>query len=37
MASRAIVRVLESADIHEDTHGTRARRTALLSPVMPPH
>lgn len=37
LASRAIVRVLESADIHEDTHGTRARRTAVLSPVMPPH
>jgi glycine/D-amino acid oxidase-like deaminating enzyme len=37
IASRAIVRVLESADVHEDTHGTRACRTALLSPVMPPH
>ncbi len=37
IASRAIVRVLESADVHEDTHGTRACRTSVLSPVMPPH
>jgi hypothetical protein len=37
LASRAIVRVLESADVHEDRHGTRARRTAVLAPVMPPH
>jgi glycine/D-amino acid oxidase-like deaminating enzyme len=37
IASRAIVRVLESADMHEDAHGTRACRTAVLSPVMPPH
>jgi glycine/D-amino acid oxidase-like deaminating enzyme len=37
LASRAIVRVLESADVHEDTTGRRARRTTVLSPVMPPH
>jgi glycine/D-amino acid oxidase-like deaminating enzyme len=37
IASRAIVRLLESADGHEDRHGTRARRTAVLSPIMPPH
>jgi glycine/D-amino acid oxidase-like deaminating enzyme len=37
MASRAIVRVLESADVHEDTTGRRARRTTVLAPVMPPH
>ncbi len=37
LASRAIVRVLESADTHEDITGRRARRTTLLGPVMPPH
>jgi glycine/D-amino acid oxidase-like deaminating enzyme len=37
LASRAIVKVLESADIREDARGTRARRTLVLSPVMPPH
>ena len=37
LASRAIVRILESADISEDRRGRRARRTAVLSPVMPPH
>jgi glycine/D-amino acid oxidase-like deaminating enzyme len=37
LASRAIVRVLESADVSEDTTGRRARRTRVLSPVMPPH
>ena len=37
LASRAIVKVLEGADISEDIRGTRARRTAVLSPVMPPH
>jgi hypothetical protein len=31
------VKVLESADIREDARGTRARRTLVLSPVMPPH
>ncbi|HEY0388118.1 MAG TPA: FAD-binding oxidoreductase [Gaiellales bacterium] len=37
LASRAIVRVLESADRSEDTTGRRARRTNVLAPVMPPH
>ena len=37
LASRAIVRVLESADTHEDTTGRRARWTKVLTPVMPPH
>ena len=37
LASRAIVRVLESADRHEDTTGRRARRTKVLALVMPPH
>jgi glycine/D-amino acid oxidase-like deaminating enzyme len=37
LASRAIVRVLESADRREDATGRTARRTAVLSPVMPPH
>ena len=37
LASRAIVRVLETADIHEDITGRRARRTKMLAPVMPPH
>jgi glycine/D-amino acid oxidase-like deaminating enzyme len=37
LASRAIVRVLESADRHEDATGRPARRTAVLAPVMPPH
>jgi hypothetical protein len=37
LASRAIVRVLESADNYEDTSGRTARRTAVLSPLMPPH
>jgi glycine/D-amino acid oxidase-like deaminating enzyme len=37
VASRAIVRVLGSADRTEDATGRRARRTRLLSPVLPPH
>ena len=37
LASRAIVRMLESADRHEDATGRTARRTRLLSPVLPEH
>jgi len=37
VASRAIVRVLGSADHIEDSTGRRARRTRLLAPVLPPH
>jgi hypothetical protein len=37
LASRAIVRILESADRSEDITGRRARRTRVLAPVMPPH
>jgi glycine/D-amino acid oxidase-like deaminating enzyme len=37
VASRAIVRVLGSADRAEDATGRRARRTRLLAPVLPPH
>jgi glycine/D-amino acid oxidase-like deaminating enzyme len=37
LASRAIVRVLEGADRHEDATGRPSRRTRLLAPVMPPH
>jgi glycine/D-amino acid oxidase-like deaminating enzyme len=37
VASRAIVRVLGSADRKEDETGRRARRTRLLAPVLPPH
>jgi hypothetical protein len=37
VASRAIVRVLGSADRSEDATGRRARRTRLLAPVLPPH
>ena len=36
VASRAIVRVLGSADRTEDATGRRARRTRLLSAVLPP-
>ncbi|MDX6532468.1 MAG: hypothetical protein QOF68_212 [Gaiellales bacterium] len=37
VASRAIVRVLGSADRKEDATGRSARRTRLLAPVLPPH
>ena len=37
LASRAIVRVLEGADVREDASGRRAARTRLLAPLMPPH
>ena len=37
VASRAIVRVLGSADRREDATGRTARRTRLLAPVLPPH
>jgi glycine/D-amino acid oxidase-like deaminating enzyme len=37
LASRAIVRVLESADRREDATGRTAKRTRLLAPVLPPH
>jgi glycine/D-amino acid oxidase-like deaminating enzyme len=37
VASRAIVRVLGSADRREDATGKRAQRTRLLAPVLPPH
>jgi glycine/D-amino acid oxidase-like deaminating enzyme len=37
VASRAIVRVLGSADRREDATGRSARRTRLLAPVLPPH
>ena len=37
LASRAIVRVLEGADVREDESGRRAARTRLLTPLMPPH
>jgi glycine/D-amino acid oxidase-like deaminating enzyme len=37
VASRAIVRVLGSADRKEDETGRSARRTRLLAPVLPPH
>jgi glycine/D-amino acid oxidase-like deaminating enzyme len=37
IASRAIVRMLSSADRHEDKTGKPARRTKLVAPVMPPH
>jgi glycine/D-amino acid oxidase-like deaminating enzyme len=37
VASRAIVRILGSADRAEDATGRRARRTRLLAPVLPPH
>ena len=36
LASKAIVAVLASADRHEDRSGRAARRTRLLTPVMPP-
>jgi glycine/D-amino acid oxidase-like deaminating enzyme len=36
LASRAVVRTLESADRFEDRHGRRARRELLVRPVMPP-
>ena len=36
LASQAIVRVLGSADRYEETSGRSARRTALLSPFLPP-
>jgi glycine/D-amino acid oxidase-like deaminating enzyme len=36
LASRAIVRVLEGADRHEDASGRPSRRVKLLAPVMPP-
>ncbi len=37
VASRAIVRILGSADRREDATGRPARRTRLLAPVLPPH
>jgi glycine/D-amino acid oxidase-like deaminating enzyme len=37
VASRAIVRVLGSADRREDSTGRPARRTRLIAPVLPPH
>ena len=37
VASRAIVRILGSADRSEDATGRPARRTRLLAPVLPPH
>jgi glycine/D-amino acid oxidase-like deaminating enzyme len=37
VASRAIVRVLGSADRREDETGRRSQRTRLLAPVLPPH
>ena len=37
VASRAIVRILGSADRSEDATGKPARRTRLLAPVLPPH
>ncbi len=37
VASRAIVRVLGSADRREDATGRRSQRTRLLAPVLPPH
>jgi glycine/D-amino acid oxidase-like deaminating enzyme len=37
VASRAIVRVLGSADRREDATGRTALRTRLLGPVLPPH
>ncbi len=36
LASRAIVKVLEDADRHEDASGRPSRRVKLLAPVMPP-
>ncbi len=36
LAANAIVRVLEGADAHEDTHGTTARRVRMLGSVLPP-
>lgn len=36
LAANAIVRLLESADHHEDTTGRSARRVRLLRPVLPP-
>jgi glycine/D-amino acid oxidase-like deaminating enzyme len=37
VASRAIVRILGSADRLEDETGRPAKRTRLLAPVLPPH
>jgi glycine/D-amino acid oxidase-like deaminating enzyme len=37
VASRAIVRILGSADRSEDATDRTARRTRLLAPVLPPH
>jgi glycine/D-amino acid oxidase-like deaminating enzyme len=37
VASRAIVRILGSADRREDATDRPARRTRLLAPVLPPH
>ena len=36
LASSAIVRILGSADRHEDRTGRRAWRTAVAAPFLPP-
>jgi hypothetical protein len=37
IASRLIVKTLESADAHEDGHQRAARRVKLVAPFLPPY